>query len=161
LAEILLPGDLKTTDKKGSYNVALSFSHLLYELPAKPGKGFGIYGKGAIADGNPNPIQASFVGGFAGHGVVPGRPGDVFGVGYYYYNFSDDLQQALAPIDRLAKFTSLVPRVEFGDEQGVEAYYNFAVTPWFHVTADLQWIAPARGALSEAWVGGLRANITF
>lgn len=149
LSQFLLPADLKTGTKKGSFNVALSFSHLLYELPDNPGKGFGVYAKAAIADGNPNPIQSSFAGGFAGHGVVPHRPRDVFGVGYYFYNLSDDLQDAGG-----AKFA-------VADEMGVEMYYNFAVTPWLHLTAGLQWIDPANPKIPQAWVGGLRANITF
>ena len=32
LSEVLLPANLKTGNKKGSYNVAFGFSHLLYEL---------------------------------------------------------------------------------------------------------------------------------
>lgn len=149
LSEVLLPANLKTGNKKGSYNVAFGFSHLLYELADAPGKGFGMYGKGAIADGNPNPIQSSFVSGFAGHGVVPARPDDVFGIGYYFYNLSDDLQAATGPV------------FPIDDEQGIEVYYNLAVTPWFHLTADVQWIAPANARAENAWVGGLRANVTF
>ncbi len=149
LSSLLLPPDLKGGEKDGSYNIALSFSHLLFESSDQPGKGFGIYGKGAIADGNPNPIQSSFAGGFAGHGIVPNRPEDVFGIGYYYYNFSDDLQSSVAAA------------VPFDDEQGVEIYYNLAVTPWFHVVPDLQWINPARGDFSDAWVASIRANLFF
>ena len=55
-------------------------------------------------------IQSSFVGGFAGHGVVPARPDDVFGIGYYFYNLSDDLQDATAPV------------FPFDDESGIEVY---------------------------------------
>jgi porin len=149
LSSLLLPPDLKGGEKSGSFNVALGFSHLLIESSSRPGKGLGVYGKAAIADGNPNPIQASFVGGFAGHGIVPNRPADVFGIGYYYYNLSDDLQSSLAgalPID---------------DEQGVEIFYNLAATGWLRLTADLQWINPARGDFSDAWVVGLRASINF
>lgn len=149
LADLLLPGELKTGGKEGSYNIAFSLSHLLYQSPTQPGKGLGIYAKGAIADGNPNPIQASVVGGFAGHGVVPGRPRDTFGIGYYYYDFSNDLQDAVSGL------------ADFNDEQGLEAFYNFAVTPWFRLTADVQLIRPARGNLDEAWVGELRASIRF
>lgn len=149
LSSLLLPPDLKGGSKDGAFNVALGFSHLLIESPAAPGKGLGIYGKAAIADGNPNPIQASFVGGFAGHGIVPGRPDDVFGIGYYYYNLSDDLQSAVAaalPLD---------------DEQGVEIFYNCALTGWLRLTVDLQWIDPARARFSDAWVAGLRAGVIF
>ena len=45
--------------------------------------------------------------------------------------------------------------------RAIEVYYNFAVTPWFHLTADVQWIAPANATAENAWVGGLRANVTF
>jgi len=149
LGDILLPPDVVGGTKDGSYNVAFAFSHLLLESSVKPGKGLGAYGKAAIADGNPNAIRSSFVGGFAGHGMVPGRPGDVFGIGYYYYNFSDELQSALGAA------------LPLQDEQGVEMYYNCAVTPWLHLSADLQWIDPARARFGDAWVGGLRANVTF
>jgi len=80
---------------------------------------------------------------------VPGRPLDYFGVGYFVYDFSDQLQDAVAAIG------------SFTDEQGVEAYYNVAVTPWLRVTADLQWINPASGANESMWVGGLRAKVAF
>ena len=68
---------------------------------------------------------------------------------YFFYDFSDDLQDAVSPL------------IEFDDEQGFEAFYNVAVTPWFHIAADLQVINPARGANDTAVVGGLRANIRF
>jgi hypothetical protein len=54
-----------------------------------------------------------------------------------------DRVKALAPIDRLATLTSLVPRVEFGDEEGVEVFYNIAVTR------------------RVPGVGGLRTSVSF
>lgn len=147
--EFLLPPDLQTKTKDSSYNVSLKISHLLLESSTHPGQGLGIYGKAAIADGNPNPIEASFSGGISGHRIVPGRPLDSFGVGYFYYNFSDDLKSAVAPL------------VNFDNEQGAEIFYNLAVTPWFRVTADLQWIDSAIGANDHAWIGALRANVRF
>lgn len=149
LSSLLLPPDLKGGAKDGAYNIALGFSHLLVESSSRPGKGLGVYGKAAIADGNPNPVQGSFVGGFAGHGIVPTRPEDAFGIGYYYYNLSDDLQSGIAgalPLD---------------DEQGVELFYNVALTGWLRLTANLQWIDPARARFSDAWAAGLRASVTF
>ena len=80
---------------------------------------------------------------------MPGRPNDVFGIGYYYYDFSEDLGSAVQPL------------LDFDYEQGMEIFYNFALTPWFRVTADLQWIDPATGGNDHAWIGGLRANIKF
>ena len=98
LSEILLPPDLKTGDKRGSYNIALQVAHLLEESAVQKGKGLGVYGKAAMADGNPNPIRASLVGGLAAHGVITARPWDGVGVGYFYYDLSDDLSDSLAPV---------------------------------------------------------------
>ena len=39
--------------------------------------------------------------------LIAGRPNDVFGLGYFYYNFSDDLQGATAAV------------TNFDDEKGV------------------------------------------
>lgn len=149
LSEVLLPPDLKSGAKDGSFSVSADFTHLLYETPDHDGKGLGVYLKTAIADGNPNPIQGSVIAGLAGHGIIPGRPLDVFGVGYFYYDFSDDLQDATSPL------------VSFDDEQGLELFYNLAVTPWFRLSADVQWINPATGANDDAVIGALRTQIAF
>ncbi|GEM_PF-5862084 len=57
----------------------------------------------------------------------------------------------------------------FGDTDGVELFYNIEVTPWFHLTADLQIIdqgfegAPALGVKDPdpAVIIGLRGKIDF
>ncbi len=117
-SQIGLPPGSQTSTKSGSYNVAVELSHLLVGSAVVPGKGLGVYAKAAVADGNPNPFKRSFVGGLAGQAIVPGRPLDYFGVGYFFYDFSDELQDAVAPVG------------SFKDEQGIEAYYAFVPAPW-------------------------------
>ena len=149
LSEIALPPELRTRVNEGSYNVGVDFSHLVLESPQGDGRGLGVYARAAIADGNPNPIRGSFVGGIAGEGMVTGRPDDTFGIGYFYYGISKDLQSAVAPF------------VDFEDEQGVEAYYTFVPVPWLRMTADLQWVDAAVGANRSVWVAGVRVRIAF
>ena len=144
-----LPPGSETTTKQGSYNFAVEFSHLLLESAGSPGKGLGLYAKAAVADGNPNPVKRSLVGGVAGHAIVPGRPLDYFGVGYFFYDFSDELQDAVAPVGR------------FNDEQGIEGYYTFVPAPWLRLTANLQWVNPANGANPSVWVGGVGMRVEF
>ena len=48
---------------------------------------------------------------------------------------------------------------ELRDLQGVELYYNAAITPWFHLTADLQFVQPAVSDNDTAVVLGLRGKI--
>jgi Carbohydrate-selective porin, OprB family len=62
-------------------------------------------------------------------------------------------------------------RLGLDHEQGVELFYNIAVTPWLHVTPDLQFIDEARNkapliganrkAIDTAVVAGLRVKIDF
>ncbi len=90
--------------------------------------------------------------GLGGKGMFSSRPNDTFGIGYYY----------TAPSD-----IPLLRAVGVDDEQGVEAWYNFEITPWLHVTADLQVIDPGLEStpLSEgadtAWVLGVRTRVNF
>ena len=85
-------------NQKGSYGITLSGSHLFWESPDHPGKGLGVYFRSAIMDGNPNPFESFVSGGIAAHGIIPGRANDSMGIGYWHYNFSDDLTNAAAPL---------------------------------------------------------------
>ena len=141
---------LEPSTKEGSYSVGFQFSHLLHVDPANPRKGWGVHLKGAVSDGNPNYVQSSIIAGIGGTGMFRRRELDSFGVGYFYYNLSDELEKAISSGDE-----------QYRDEQGAEVYYSFAVTPWFFVTGDLEYIAPPRNSVENAFIAGLRANIRF
>lgn len=114
LNDVLAPPGFVTSTKKGSYNLSVQVGHSLSAQASGPGS-IGIYAKAAIADGNPNLIKSSIIGGFSGQGLFAGRPQDRFGIGAYFYNFSNALQDATDPL------------VDFNDELGTEAYYAFAL----------------------------------
>lgn len=143
----LAPG-LQTTTKKGSYNVSFEFRHKLQESAAQPNANWGFYLKAAIADGNPNYVQSSLIAGIGGRALFFGRPQDSFGIGALHYNLSDTLESSLSG-------------TQLGDESGIEAFYSHAVTPWFYVGADIQYIKPALGSFKNALVPALRTQIRF
>lgn len=149
LGELLLPSDLKTGDKSASWHASVQLAHFLHESATQPGNGWGVFVKLGASDGNPNPYQGFITGGVGGKGLFASRPNDTFGLGYFYYNLSDALQSSITPL------------VEFDDETGVEAYYNYAITPWAIVAADLQYVNPAAGGNDNALVGGVRLRIRF
>lgn len=62
---------------------------------------------------------------------------------------------------RIRAHSTLSPAIQIDNETGVEIFYNLPATPWFRVTADIQWIDPARADFAHAWVGGLRANVQY
>jgi porin len=149
LGDFLVPPGLITDDIKGSYNIAVQVTHRLADSSQVKGKGLDFVVKAATADGNPNLIRRSIIIGLAGHGMLPGRPNDSFGIGGFAYDFSNALQDAVDPL------------IDFNDEQGLEAWYSLALTPWFKLTADAQLINPARGDADTAVITGLRANLAF
>lgn len=149
LDQLALPKDSRSGDKEHSYSVSLQFSHILLKSDQLEGKGLGVYGLTAVADGNPNVIKGSFAGGLAGHGMVPGRPSDSFGIGYFYYKFSSDLKSTLEPVLKL------------GNEQGIEVFYNLALSPWLTLGGNLQWLDPAQDRRDKAVVSGLRLHVVY
>ena len=143
-------GAVGTSTKSGAYNVNIQFTHNLQESSEQPNAAWGFYLKAAIADGNPNYIQRSLIVGIGGKALFFGRPQDSFGVGAYYYDLSDTLQDELNPV-----------LTDFRDEAAIEAFYSWAVTPWLQIGANIQYINPARGFHEHALVPSLRAQIRF
>ena len=47
------------------------------------------------------------------------------------------------------------------DEQGIEVFYSYALTPALFLTADLQFIDTGLETQDDAWVGGLRLFFRF
>ena len=139
-----------TTTKSGSWNINFEFKHNLQESTEQANASWGIYLKAAIADGNPNYIERSLIVGIGGKALFFGRPQDSFGIGAYYYNLSDTLQNLLNPT-----------LTNFQDESAIEAFYNYAAKPWLHIGPDIQYINPARGDFNNALVVSLRMQFLF
>jgi porin len=134
--------------KNGQYYFAYSFDQYLYRVSENSKEGFGLFGQFGISDGNPNRLYLSAHVGIGGTGLIPGRSQDNWGIAYYYMGPSRDLQKSLSPLLTLR------------DEQGVELFYNFEVTPWLTVGADLQVINPSLGE-DTVIIPGLRSVTRF
>jgi porin len=140
---------IQSPPKEGSWALGYNFDQAFYVSPSDPRKRWGVFGNLGIADDNPSPIRWIANAGLAGTSPISGRTADTFGAGYFYTSPSSALKD-LAP--------ALLPLV---DEQGVELYYNVAVTPWCHVTPDLQFIDPFRERVDSSVLFGIRAKIDF
>lgn len=149
LSELLLPSDLQTGNRDDSWFLGVQFAHYFHQSAASAEQRWGVFLKTGMSDGTVNPFQGSIMGGVSGRGLFASRPDDSFGIGYFYVDFSDDLQSVLNPL------------VTFDDEQGIEAFYSCAVSDWLLIAADLQYVDPALGDTEDAFVAGLRASIRF
>jgi porin len=150
-ARILFPPlNIPIAEKDGTWALFSNFDQYLVEDPHHPGRGWGIFGRAGISDGNPNPLGWYLSLGLGGSSPIRGREYDSFGAGWYYLGLSDEI----GPIANLL----LQPR----DETGIETYYKAALCDWLEVTADLQVVDPAiRRDATTAVLAGLRANIEF
>ncbi len=146
---IILP-DVPIAEQDGSWSAYWNFDQYVSLYSDSPTAGWGVFGRAGIADDQANPLGYFLSAGLGGNSPFACREADRWGVGYYYAGTSDEIgpliQAALGPI---------------GDGQGVELFYNYQVTPWFHLTPDLQVIDPAREAVDTALVLGLRGKIDF
>ncbi len=116
-----------------SWAISYAFDQYFWQPDNDPKHGVGFFFAFGASDGNPNPIQYSFLTGISGKGVMPSRPDDSFGIGLARTQFSS----AFLPFLR--------QQLDLGlqSEDAIEIYYNAAVTHWLDVTADLQIIEPA------------------
>jgi porin len=134
----------------GSWCLYWNFDQYLKVFSSDPLRGWGVFGRAGIGDDTANPISWFLSFGVGGNSPLCGRESDTFGAGWYYSGTSGNigpiLQTVLGPI---------------GDGQGVELFYNIAVTPWLNVTPDLQVVVPARENVDTAVVAGLRAKMVF
>jgi porin len=120
----------------------------VYDQSSK--RGWGMFARASISDGNPTPIRYFLSAGLGGYSPFRHRQGDKFGVGFYYTGMSKEF----GPI----------PQALFGprDGYGVELFYNVQVTPWMSLTPDFQIVKPEAGRIAEmAYIGGLRLNLKF
>lgn len=131
----------------------------LYQDPDNPAVGWGFSADVAISDGNPNPIKWRAIGGLAGQGLLPGREQDRWGIGYFKYGLSNDLVTGLARIGSALETDD--PTFYIGDEQGVEIFYDMALTPWLRLTGDLQWIDPHEVQREDTYVAAVRMQTRF
>jgi porin len=136
--------------KKGSWNIHYNFDQYLYEPKKGSGQGIGIFGRFGASDGNPNFMHYFYSIGVGGKGVIPGRPLDQFGIGYYYLDIKNPTLTGLRTTKSILR-----------DEQGFEAYYNCALTPWMKLTPNIQIVRPAqKDVVTSVTTGGGIPRIT-
>lgn len=128
-----------------SWSVFGNFDHYLRVYDQEENKGWGLFGRWAVADGRSNPFDWFLSTGIGGNSPISGRQQDAFGLGWYY-----------------AGITDAIPGLVFSDDsQGAEAFYSIALNEGLFLSPDVQWIHSSRGNVDDAWVMGLRLFMTL
>ncbi|TWI04658.1 porin [Luteimonas cucumeris] len=151
LPYLFLPpdSDVLFREARGGYIARYQFQQFIWQDPDDPSRGVGVFGQLSYVDDNPLPGNWSMSLGITGDPRIASRPADRFGVAYFRTSMSEVLRDGVAPI------------VNLGDEQGIEAFYSFAIGNNLVLTADAQVIDPADRSRSTAAFLGARARVTF
>ncbi len=142
---LLLPNGPALPTSSDSWALYWNFDQQLVSNPCNPEKGWGVFGRAAIADEDTNPLEYFLSFGIGGNSPLMGRENDRFGIGWYYAATSEQLPGLL--LDDAG--------------QGVELFYNFEVNPSLHITPDLQFIDPAGRGIADATVAGIRVSLAL
>ncbi len=136
---------LKVDTRPDDWALYHNFSQYIYSEADDPNQGVGLFGRFGWSTGKANPFHQFYSIGVSGQGIIPTRDNDTCGLGYFYLNFSDGLPKILG----------------INASQGIEMYYNIEITPWLHVSPDLQIIFSPGGNTDEdtAIVAGIRMRM--
>jgi len=130
-----------------TWNAYYNFDQYIH-YDEETGAGWGVFGRVGFADKRTNPIDLFLSAGVGGTGLIPSRPDDRFGFGYFYAHLTDELPSLAKPLVR-------------DEEHGIELFYDMAVTQWFRLAADLQIISPSLKSADTATIVGVRSKISF
>jgi len=140
----------RPSTKKGYRFASYAFQQNLFQSDANPAVGWGLFTLATLSDGNPNPVKWSVLAGLAGNNLLAGRENDRWGVGFFHYGLSRPLLSGLA-----------ARRIYRRSEGGVEAFYNWAITPWLRLSADVQLVDPWNQGKARAVYTALRLQTKF
>ena len=147
-----IPGQglgLVAGEESGAWALAYYFDQVFWTDRCNEARKLQLFTGASLSDGNPSFSRWNVFASVEGFGLICGRTQDRAGVAHFYNGLSNDLRQLVSPL------------IELQTVQGVEIYYNATLTPWFHLTADLQVVDNATEADDTAIILGLRGKIDF
>jgi porin len=147
---LLLPPTVgnEIVTKNDRYYFSYSFNQYLFQPTPDVDKGWGLFGTIGFSDGDPTPIDWSFLLGIGGNSPIKNRGADVWGIGYFHTSISNGL-----------KSSALTASLVLNDERGLEAFYNAQLLPWFKLGLDFQMLNPVIHKSKSATFIGLRSSI--
>jgi porin len=133
----------------GGLHLRYSVQQYLWQDPANPKRGWGLFGHVGVSSGAPGILDWSMTAGIAGSVPIRSHPDDRFGIGYFRYSLANRVVRGLAPV------------LPLDDEQGGEIYYTAQLFKGIRLTANGQLINPAIASAPMAAYAGLRLRTEF
>jgi porin len=145
----------------GNWVVGFSGSQYFY-VPKEPSKagagatpyllepeGIGAFMRFHYSPENRNVFNMFVSGGLGGRGVIPTRPLDRYGIGFYGLFVSDDFKSRPIVGDLLET------------EWGMEVFYNVALTPWLQFSPSVQYVRSGLSNVKDSVIVTTRLQLYF
>ena len=147
---IYIPGEgIENTKRKKPWDVALYVYQEFWKSEDNPDRKATFFTGGTLGPENPQFAQWNWFANVELFAPVKSRPLDRLGAAYWWNGLSDNFK------------TLVSPKVALRDLWGIEIYYNFALTPWLHLSADIQLTQSEREGDNPAFMPGLRLMMDF
>ena len=147
---MIVPGEgIESTDEKKPWNIALYLNQVLWKADQNSNRRVEMLAGGTVGPDNPQFAQYNLFTNVEAFGLFDSRPNDRMGVSIWYNWLSDNFVDLVSPV------------VKLRDQYGVDLFYNFRVTEWAHLTADLQIVENEFRGDDLAVVPGTRLVIDF
>lgn len=137
------------TETSGTWSVAYIGEQRLWEDPCNAKRYSKLLAYVDVADDRGNPFSVTAGAALEAFGRFQSRPNDRMGIAYFYNALNTNFQRTVSFFEPAQ------------DVHGGEFYYNAEITPWFHLTSDLQAVNTTFRANDTAVVLGLRAKLDF
>ena len=145
-----IPGPgIQSTEEKKPWDVALYLYQDFWQAEGNPDRKATLFIGGTVGPDNPQFAQYNLFGSVEAFGLIPSRPHDRMGVAGWWNSLSDNFKDLVSPV------------VDLRNTWGTEVYYNFEVTPWAHLSADLQLVENERERDDIAVIPGVRLVVDF
>jgi hypothetical protein len=147
---IVIPGEgIESTEEDNPWNIAFYLYQDFWQAEGDPDRKANVMIGGVVGPENPQFAQYQLFANVETYGLMATRPHDRIGLSAWKSWLSDDFKDLVSV------------ETDLRDLYGFELYYNFEVTPWSHLSADLQLVENEREDDSLAVIPGVRLVIDF
>ena len=147
---VVIPGQgIESTDSKKPWDVALYVYQDIWQAEGNPDRKTTLFLGGTLGPDNPQFAQWNAFGTIETFGLFESRPHDRMGVAGWWNGLSGQFKDLVSPV------------VSLRNTWGAEVYYNYEITPWTHLTADLQFAQNENNDDNIAVIPGVRWVVDF
>jgi porin len=147
---VFIPGQgIEDTDEDKPWDIALYLYQDFWQAEGDPNRKANFMIGGTVGPDNPQFAQWNFFANVEMFGPKASRPHDRMGAALWFNGLSPNYKNLVSPVADLRNLW------------GLELYYNIALTPWLHLSPDIQLVKNEWQGDDLAFIPGIRLVMDF